>query len=115
LQEKKDYNVDAFARLSKVGDQRKFWSEEMPKLKSDYGLIFKDRKRRFSVEQRLSAWLRQDGKCGKCDKKIPSTVDAHHIVNHHLGGSTTDGNNCLLIHKKCHQEVTIKTKQSAML
>jgi len=105
LEERRRYHVNPFGRLQKTGDQLEFWLREIPKLRKVPGLVFKDRKRRFTEEQKLTAWVEQDGKCGICGKRLRSQYQGHHIAPHASGGPTSQ-ENCLLVCEACHKGET---------
>lgn len=66
---------------------------------------YKDKKRFFTREQKITMYFEQDGKCSKCKKDIDFvSVDAHHAVKHSDGGKTEIHNGTLL-HKACHRKI----------
>lgn len=100
----KNAQGDFFARLTKVGEQRKFWAEQLPQIEATPNLIRRNGRRTFTVLDRLQAWQAQGGKCAICGKSVMTSDEGHHILPHAIGGKTNAAN-CLLIHRKCHQSL----------
>lgn len=91
-------------QLNHTNRQRDFWIKNLPiiyELGEDR-LFRKDKKREFSEFDKLKAWNRQEGKCQVCNKPVHITDVGHHLISHTSGGQTTS-DNCVLLHKECHE------------
>jgi len=64
-------------------------------------MVKKDKKRSFSADQKLSAFMIQKGKCAHCKEQLDrDTYIAHHIKKHCDGGKTVT-ENCQLLCANC--------------
>jgi len=93
-----------YSQSQNSSHQREFWIENLRNVSSTPGLFFKDKKRRFNQNDRVKAWLKQNGICPICKKPVQLSDIGHHSVQHSNGGMT-DAENCVLLHQKCHDKV----------
>lgn len=99
---------DIFTKMTRVNVQMQFWNEHLPIILDLSKAVIKDSKRTFTRMDKIRAWNRQSGKCPHCGKPIRPSDVAHHIEQHDNGGST-NGDNCQIVHAKCHTEIhTVK-------
>ncbi len=61
----------------------------------------------FSESVKNAVWVRQDGRCGDCGKKLRVTgiaEDYHHIKPKQFGGEDTVDNCVMLCEDPCHRK-----------
>lgn len=104
LNDQRYRGYDLFALLTKVHEQRKFWSDNMSIVEGLLSAYWRDTKRRFSVNDKLVAWNRQNGKCLRCGEPLSVSDVGHHVVWHADAGKTI-AENCELVHDKCHHRL----------
>lgn len=95
-----------YTRLTRVHEQRKFWMAQLPVVLAIPELVHRDTRRRFNTQEKLTAWIRQNGRCPICDKVLTMSDDGHHILPYYKGGETT-ADNCLLVHAECHPDAKL--------
>lgn len=84
--------------------QARFWQAYYSSLVGVPGLKFRDAKRAFSQYDKLNAWLRQDGNCAHCGKRLYLNDAIGHHINWWANGGPTSGDNCAVYHSHCHRE-----------
>lgn len=65
----------------------------------------KDNKRKFSQDTKMLTFYNQGKRCAVCgEEKNLNEMEAHHIVEHQHGGTTTP-DNCEMLCYPCHKEI----------
>jgi hypothetical protein len=71
-----------------------------------HGVIIKDTQRLHDTEQKRILFFRQQGLCAHCKKQLDfKNSTSHHIIAHSSGGQTSDLDQAVLLHEKCHSNI----------
>lgn len=76
----------------------------------------RDAKRLFSAAEKQYLFAEQEGRCPSCTDFLSGPVDAHHVVAHAEGGTTTLDNAALLCepcHRSAHRPLAVDGLQTA--
>lgn len=95
-----------WTRLQKVYEQFLFWGEHFPQIIELPGLLGLDEQRRFSFEQKIRLYEKQQGACPVCNNPVDIGDVGHHITPWSEGGPTTIENG-VLVHTNCHQQAIL--------
>jgi hypothetical protein len=106
LSSRKEGASNPIGVLTNLNRQWDFWQKNLPKIFDIAGdeLLRRDKKRDFDELDKIKAWNKQKGKCPICRKPVHINDVGHHAEAHTAGGKTT-ADNCILLHKACHDSM----------
>jgi hypothetical protein len=98
-------NGGSFAGFTKVVRQREFWRHNFETITGLVGSSRRDERRYFNERERITAWIRQNGRCSECNGELRFVDAVAHHTQAHTDGGVTNDNNCQLLHTRCHEKL----------